>query len=402
MTIQCEIPAAPDIIPPTPLLIYPNEGDVISNNINVRIEATDNKKVKEVWIYLDGQYMGNATSRPFLVPLDVDTLKDGLQHKIQVAASDKSGNIGYSTLTTFTIAKTQDIIDPTVSILNPQSGQTVEGIVRIAAIADDERSVREVAFFVDGDSIGSDFSYPYQFDWDTTPFADSTNHTVYAKAFDGGNNSSISPVVTVTVFPRSGTTGDNIAPTGLMTYPLAGSVVFGTIKVTIEASDNEEVSRVDLYVDGDSIATDSSAPYQLAWDTSPYADDASHSIYAKVYDTAGNSFTTGSTILTVSSGSSDDVSPPSILVLYPTTGSTVSGTVAIRADAQDNVGVSSVEVLVDGKLEGNMALDSGSWLFNWNSIAKADTNTHTIYLKAYDAAGNVGTSGLTTVTVVAP
>ncbi len=500
VAIQCNYPTSEDVISPVPVLIYPYDGAVISENINVLVEATDDDKIKSVTVYFDGKELGESISSPYLFPLNIDSLRDGINHTIQAVATDKSNNNGYSAIVTFVIAETNDIVDPTVSILNPQSGQTVEGNVRIAALADDERGIKEVAFFIDGDSIGTDITYPYQFDWDTEPFADSTNHTIYTKAFDTGGNSTISGVVTVTVYPRSGPTGDNTAPSGLMTYPLSGQVVFGTVKVTIEASDDNGVDRVELYVDGDSLTSDnevpyqfdwnttsyaddgshsiyakvfdaagnnsttaittvtvssgssddvtaptglmtypqsgqavfgtvkvtieasddrgvdrvelfvdgdsltsdSEAPYQFDWNTASYADDGSHSIYAKVFDAAGNSSTTAITTVTVSSGSSNDLTAPTVLLLYPVAGYTVSGTVAMRADAQDNVAVTSVEFFVDGDREGNGVLSNGTWLYNWDSSTKTDSTQHTIYLKASDAAGNIGTSAITTVLVRTP
>jgi chitinase len=303
LAFQCDLPEQDDIIPPVPLLVFPYEGAVVFEDVQVRIEAADNKKVKLVWVYLDGEFIGETSLRPFLIDMDVNGKQDGLEHVIQVAASDKEDNIGYSAFTRFVIAKTGDIIDPTVSILNPQSGQTVEGTVKVSALADDERAVIEVAFFIDGDSIESDFSYPYSMDWDTTPFADSTNHTIYAKVFDSGKNSSLSPVVTVTVFPRPGLLNDLI--------------------------------------------------------------------------------------------------PPSVRLIFPQPGYTVSGIVPIRADATDNVEVTSVEFYIDGALDGTGTLDQNTWLYEWDSSAKADTSSHNIFMKAYDAAGNVGSSAVTTVTVVA-
>jgi hypothetical protein len=58
-------------------------------------------------------------------------------------------------------------------------------------------------------------------------------------------------------------------------------------------------------------------------------------------------------------------------------------------DAQDNVAVVKVELYMDGKLQ---ATSSGPTTF---SIAtkKLANGTHVLESKAYDAAGNVGTSG---------
>lgn len=393
--IQCALPDAIDEVQPTVNILNPYENAVVSNNINVNIEADDNEKVKKVKVYFDGEFLGETTKSPFLIPLNVDTLKDGLVHYLQATAEDGDGNTGVSDLRSFIIAKTPDIIDPTVSIVNPQTGQTVEGIVKVVAVAEDERSIQKVAFFVDGDSVSEDFTYPYGYDWDTTPFADSTNHTIHAKAFDSGGNFAISPTITVTVFPST----DATPPTALMTYPLAGQVVFDTVQVTVEASDNKGVALVEFYVDGVLKSTDTASPYQFNWDTDPYADGGNHSVYAKVYDLAGNTTTTTITTVTVSNKNSSDVTPPEILLLYPVSASTVSGIVNIVADATDDQGVAQVEFFIDGVSSHIDDDGSDSWSFNWNTAPKADGRTHTIYLKAYDTSGNTTTTPITTVTV---
>ena len=59
----------------------------------------------------------------------------------------------------------------------------------------------------------------------------------------------------------------------------------------------------------------------------------------------------------------------------------------------DNVGVTKVAIYIDGALVANTAS------FTWN-LRKVSLGAHTIFAKAYDAAGNVGTSATITVNVV--
>ena len=392
--LQCDIPTATDHTPPTVVIVYPTEGTVISADTQIRIEAYDDE-LKKVWAYVDEDLIGETKDEPYVINLDVDPYQDGLSHTLQVFASDKTGNINGSGAINIIIAKTKDIIDPTVAIVNPQTGQTVEGTVRIVAVADDERSVQKVAFFVDGDSIAVDNSYPYFYDWDTKPYADSTNHTIYAKAFDSGNNSGTSTVVTVTVYPST----DITPPQAIMTYPIGGQVVFDTVTVSVEAADNKGLAMVEFFIDGQLKFTDNQAPYQFEWDTTPYADGGSHALYAKAYDLSGNTTTTAINTVTVSSLGSDDITAPSVIALYPVNLSTVSGTITIRADAQDNIAVSRVEFYVDGVLNGTDNNGSDGWSSSWNTASQADSSSHSVFIKAFDAAGNTGTAFIT-VTVI--
>ena len=91
-----------------------------------------------------------------------------------------------------------------------------------------------------------------------------------------------------------------------------------------------------------------------------------------------------------------DTTPPTTQVTAPASGSTVSGSVTVTATASDNVGVTKIELYIDGALlaSGASSPESAAW-----STAGAANGGHAITSKAYDAAGNVGTSATVTVTV---
>jgi beta-lactamase superfamily II metal-dependent hydrolase len=91
-----------------------------------------------------------------------------------------------------------------------------------------------------------------------------------------------------------------------------------------------------------------------------------------------------------------DTIPPSTSVTAPASGSTVSNTVAVSASASDNVGVTKVEFYVDGALKSTDTSSPYSW--SWDTTT-ASNGSHALTTKAYDAAGNVGTSTADSVTV---
>lgn len=217
------------------------------------------------------------------------------------AATDENDNTAYSAPVTFVVAETEDIIPPSVLIVNPQGGQVVEGIVNITAYAEDERSIQSVEFFIDGTSRGSSSAYPYIYNWNTSGISDSTSHTLFAKATDGGGNTAISPVIQVTVYPRIGPAGDNSAPAAVFLYPIAGSAITGTVDISVDLFDNEGVVKAEFYVDGQLKTSQDNpdSPWIYSWDTTPQADGNLHSLYVKAYDAAGNAGTSGLMTVTV-------------------------------------------------------------------------------------------------------
>lgn len=301
LPLQCSLPDIVDVTPPVVTLAYPYDGVVISAPVDVRIAAQDDDKVTEVWYYLDGFRSNSTSSAPYEITLDPSGLEWKVDHYLQAAAMDKKGNIGYSPRVVFQVAETEDVIDPTVSILNPQNGQVVEGVVEILANADDERSIQKVAFYINGDSLGVSSTYPYSYLWDTSTYSDSTQHTIFAKAWDGGNNTAISQVINVTVYPRTGEAGDATSPKVLILYPLAGITITGTVQVSIDLFDEFGVARAEYYVDGllQNAMINPPSPWIFYWDTSVQADSSLHSIYVRAYDDAGNVGTSDLMTLTI-------------------------------------------------------------------------------------------------------
>jgi leucyl aminopeptidase len=91
-----------------------------------------------------------------------------------------------------------------------------------------------------------------------------------------------------------------------------------------------------------------------------------------------------------------DSTAPTASVTAPTAGTLVSGTTTISAAASDNVGVTKVEFFVDGMLKGTDT--TAPYSYAWDSTSALNAS-HVLVAKAYDAAGNVGTSASVQVTV---
>ncbi len=137
---------------------------------------------------------------------------------------------------------------------------------------------------------------------------------------------------------------------------------------------------------GTSLAGNSSCTINVTFTPSIYG---AESATLSVTDSAG----TQTSSLT---GTGKDVTPPTTQITAPANNATVSGTVTVTATATDNVGVTSIQIYIDGSLKSSGT--SSPLNYSWNTTT-ATNGTHTIYSKASDAAGNVGTSSTVTVTV---
>jgi chitodextrinase len=93
-------------------------------------------------------------------------------------------------------------------------------------------------------------------------------------------------------------------------------------------------------------------------------------------------------VVTVDAPAPDTVAPTASITA-PAAGATVSGAVTVQASASDNVGVSRVDLLVDGAPHSS---DSAPpYVFVWDTAAVSN-GSHTLMAVASDGAGNTGQS----------
>jgi len=102
-----------------------------------------------------------------------------------------------------------------------------------------------------------------------------------------------------TLFPTGGGPPDVTRPTVLVTQPVNGSTVSGSVTIAANASDNSGiVTAVEFFVDGTRKGTDSSAPFAISWDTRT-ASEGLHILTAKAYDPSNNVGSSGQVGVTV-------------------------------------------------------------------------------------------------------
>ncbi|MGD9872356.1 MAG: S8 family serine peptidase [Thauera sp.] len=200
---------------------------------------------------------------------------------------------------------------------------------------------------------------------------------------------------------------DSTAPSTSITSPSGGTNVSGLVAVDVAASDDTGVSRVDLLVNGVKVGSDTSAPYGFSWDSTTAA-DGDASIVAYAYDAAGNAASHSVKVSVANTVVEEpvveepvvndpvvekvaDVVAPVAKLGNPTDGSVISGNIAITGSATDDVGVSGLRLLIDGKQVASVSGSSISYRLN---TKKLSAGSHTITLEAYDAAGNVGSHNI--------
>jgi|GEM_PF-1095747 len=189
----------------------------------------------------------------------------------------------------YVVAKTTDTRPPTISIVTPSMGEFVSGVISICANASDNIGVNRVEFYINGALLGIDREEPWEYDVNTTMYADGT-YNVTVVVYDHANNSA-SQSVSIVI--------DNTPPT-IKEISIEPSEPYEGVDVTVKVLAEDKTSGIShvilyyrvgegswnsvemTYEDGAWMAT---IPKQKAGTNVTY--------YVEVYDNAGNSVKSG-------------------------------------------------------------------------------------------------------------
>ena len=195
---------------------------------------------------------------------------------------------------------------------------------------------------------------------------------------------------------------DADAPAVTLVNP--GSTLTGVVGLTASATDAGGSGLQDVRFERSpagantwtTIGTSTATPYSASFDTTQVA-DGNYDLRAVARDHAGGSSVSAIAPVAVDNVSEPpvDTTPPTVALTAPAAGATVNGTIAISADASDNVAVTQVEFLVNGNVVGS---DSSSpYSINWDSTTIANGSA-TINARASDGS-NTSTTPDRTITV---
>src|SRR5437764_14838657 len=250
----------------------------------------------------------------------------------------------------------------------PQN-QNSQSVKSIGAIEDDADVISKVLLIVSADF-----------------FASRTKDFLYRRSVGG--------------IVKGGGKTDNTPPTITITSPGNAASVSGTIDVLATATDNVGVKSVALSVDGATVATSTTSPFTNSWNSGT-AVNGTHTLTVTASDAAGNK-SSSSIQVNVNNGSTADVTSPTASFSAPANNSAFDPNVGVTVNVSgsDNVGVTSISLSVDGTVVGTNNSSSGS--FSWNTGSAS--GPHTLTAKAYDAAGNQGSTSITVTvnTIVLP
>jgi hypothetical protein len=294
------------------------------------------------------------------------TAQIGMTYTVSVYGGVAPGGI-YGTAAGVVSYSTVDNILPIVSISSPASGIKVHGSVPVSVSASDNVGVAKVDLYIDGKYISTTSTAPYTFNVDTTTLTYGT-HTLAVEAFDPAGNQTMSSGIYIIV--------DN-PPKVSITNP-SNTNINGIINILINATDDNQVSYVDLYIENVKQTRITSPPYSYIWDTRTFL-DGSHTISATACDSAGQTQSASNNIIIDNTGPTINITGPLNPKIY--------GLINIMANALDNSGVALVEFYIDNIKQ--VTFNNPPFSYNWDTSGCSVNSIHNITVKAYDQQGNM-------------
>ncbi len=395
----------PDVSPPTIALKAPVDGRTVSlASVSVAGTASDNRSVRRVSVQLNGaaeQFLSVTAGRSVAFSTELTGLRAGA-NSIAVHAYDRAGNRGTVvrtvTLTTPTPvpAPAPDTTTPAVSITQPTAGTALTATsVNVVAVVADNVAVTRAGWRLNG---GTETPLAVSAPSATLSFSvnrlSSGTNSIIVNAYDAAGNVGTALVNVVVQLPSP--PPDTAPPTLELSEPADGSTVT-TFSVTVRgsASDAIGVVRVATQLNGgpEQNASITPGPTVRFSQTISALANGPNVIVVNAYDAAGNK---GSTSLRISYSAPSDTIAPTVTILAPANGSTVSSaTVSTSGQATDNIGVTRVTSQVNGGAEVDLVVSAAASTSFGATLSGFVPGTNTLKFYAYDSAGNRGSASIT-------
>lgn len=188
---------------------------------------------------------------------------------------------------------------------------------------------------------------------------------------------------------------DSSGPTGVaITSPANNSTQQGAISVAVQASDNVDVTKFELLVDGQVKVTDTSPPFTMTLDTTTLS-NASHQLTARAYDAANNMTTSGAISITVNnSAPGGDSTPPTVTLPIPPGPGGSAPVIAgksyqIAPNVTDTSGIKQVVFSVNGAVKATVTTAPFSFNLDTTTLTPG---TYTLQAQATDKATPANTT----------
>ena len=368
---QAEISILSDTIPPAIALTAPVDNLTLleTQNLNLRAAGFDNIAIDRVEFFINGMESPIASFDKSSIRVNSDNtfavstqygkenFSAGDEITVFAVATDTAGNQGQSAKSTITIlAPNFDDTDIEIEFPAENDSFFMERIVDVFTRTPAKARILKVELLVDDVLVETDFSKPFQFQYSlpTTPI--NQFYTIKVIATDMDNVTAEDTVVIEAMV-------DDRIPSVAIHEPsnLSHFVEGIPLQIVALASDNIGVDRVEFFVDGTLLATDTSGTsvqaifteFSISWTPPtlvPGEESRDFTLAAQAYDLNNNSSALFDIIITIL-----DDGAPSVSIIEPRENRSffVGKNIQIDASVEDDVKVTSIQAFSGGNTSFN-------------------------------------------------
>jgi hypothetical protein len=393
----------PSSTPPTVSLTSPTAESTVAGTVMLSATASGPAPITSVQFLLDGQPIGAPqTSAPYTLNWSVGSTSAG-RHFLSAQATDSRGFVGTAPDTPITVGAQVGRI--TVANVVQQSG---ESTVTTPAFSTSQPGDVLLAFGdADGPSTGGQtisvsgagltWSLVRRANaqagdaeiWTATAPEALSGATVTATAGDAGYHESLTILAlsgAAEVGASAQASAANGAPSVSLSSTGTGSVAFGTGDDWDRATARTLESGQELL--SEDLDTGAGNTFWSQYDAAPSPASGDTLTIADTAPTADRWNLAAVEVL--ASNEQPDTEPPTVSIVNPTSGETVSGSTPLTASASDNFAVASVQFYLDGAPLGP-AVTRPPYAIPWDTT-EFTNGRHMLKAVATDTSGNVGES----------
>jgi hypothetical protein len=382
-----------DVTPPAVAISSPVAGARLAGIVGVTATATDNVAVAGVQFKLNGVSIGaEVTAFPYTLNVDSTAVSDGT-YTLSAVARDTAGNTASSAGIAVTVANGLLVVPPSDTYLNLDLTNYSTDTMLATYTWPDFHVANAILMKFNLSTLPTSAVISDARLFVSQIASDSTGDATYAVAAHKllGKNPTIAAATGSTYDGSTGWSASSCCYDGL---PLAQADISPAYDTQVLDKTNGFKSWVLTPMVQEWVTTPSTNFGVLLNSDASKAGDRYRYFASTRYPDA-----TARPQLRIkySLGSPADTTRPTVSLTAPGAGAIVNGTIAVSANASDNVGVIGVQFKLDGANLGAERTTS-PYSVTWDS-STASNATHTLTAVARDAAGNQTTATAVTVTV---
>lgn len=372
----------PDTTPPTIMIQSPSDDSEFGMDmVTISGTSSDNEDVEKVEVRIgSGSWMEASGTVSWTISI---TLVEGA-NTVEARATDVNDNTAVDSITiTYDPMLAPDTTPPVVTINAPIDGATLsQERATVSGTASDDRVIDKIDIKLNGGMWNRASGTT---SWSLALNLDEGSNSIEVRATDGSGNTA-SESITVTYDP--GEPPDTTPPVVTIQSPVDGAEVsMPEITVSGTGSDSSCLCRVESRLnDGNWVLVSG----QFTWSFEVVLLSGINKVEVRAFDDSGN-MGMDSIIVTYNDTLPADTTAPTIEILSPSPGSTVSdASITLTGTASDDRDIEIVEV----------KLNDGSWRLapgtaEWSIDLILEPGENIISTRVFDKAGNMDEGSIT-------